>query len=197
MDDILTKKYQIAKNKLVLLDYDGTLRDYTSHPDMAIPSASLIELLQTISVKPHTKLAIVSGRTTNSIDNLFQRQPFDMVAEHGAIIKQNNYWTYLLESSTYWKQVVSKMLHVFTDHCNNSFIEEKQFTIAWHYRNCDEHQGNLFSSQLIAELKILATQFELKIADGNKVVEVSDAIPQQTLVNNMLFRKQFIHPVVF
>lgn len=173
MYSALTEKYQAASNKLVLLDYDGTLLDYTSHPDQANPSAYLLQLLQCLSDKPHTKLAIVTGRTTNSIDNLFQQQPFDMVAEHGAMIKQNSHWTCLLQSNTDWKQSVSKMMQNITDKCSNSFIEEKQFTMAWHYRNCDEKKGNIFSRELITDLKILTAQFEFKITDGNKVVEVS------------------------
>jgi len=170
---LITEKYTTAKNKLILLDYDGTLISYKALPEKATPSEPLLYLLQKLSSKPNTKLALVSGRSSSSIDNLLPGQQFDIVAEHGAMLKHNNQWSYLVKEETKWKETVSKVMSIFTALCPGSFIEEKQFGLAWHYRNCIEQDGIYFSRQLISELKNPAAEFHLKVTDGKKVVEVN------------------------
>lgn len=169
----LTEKFRAAGNKLLLLDYDGTLVNYTIHPGQALPSAKLLYLLQLLSQKPKTKLAIVTGRPLQSVNEFFHSQPFDIVAEHGSMLKKENRWTCLTECNTNWKSEVFNLMQSYSEKCLHSFIEEKLFTTAWHYRKCDEHQGFNFSRQLISELENISENHEFKITDGNKIVEVS------------------------
>ena len=59
MDDIqiteLIDKFRKADNKLILLDYDGTLVNYELIPRNAIPSEHLGDILMKLADKPHDK----------------------------------------------------------------------------------------------------------------------------------------------
>jgi trehalose 6-phosphate synthase/phosphatase len=45
----LYDRYRNAQRKLLLLDYDGTLKSFTANPNEAVPDASLLQLLQGLS----------------------------------------------------------------------------------------------------------------------------------------------------
>jgi trehalose 6-phosphate synthase/phosphatase len=168
----IIEKYQKANNKLILLDYDGTLVNFTNSPEDAIPSMQLLDLLEKLNRLPHCKLVIITGRYYQDIERLIGHLPIKIIAEHGALIKENKVWREVLIEQRTWKKEVNMLLKEFTAKSQGSFIEEKRFSIAWHYRNVDNEKGQAYSRQLISLLKSLIQTYHLKILDGNKVVEV-------------------------
>jgi trehalose 6-phosphate synthase/phosphatase len=51
-------------------------------------------------------------------------------------------------------------------------VEEKNLTLAWHYRNVESDIGFLRSRELLDNLYHLIRNANLHIIDGNKVIEV-------------------------
>lgn len=174
MNDYLIEKYHASSRKLVLLDYDGTLLDYAPQPDKAVPSRQLIQLLHNLHAKSGNQLALVSGRGADSLDQLFAIQPFEIFAEHGALLKQHDQWIKLVPDNTAWKQPVLELIHALTGNCRRAHTEEKHFTLSWHYRNCQRSEGQYFSRLLLNELIAVSERYALQILDGNKVIEIRD-----------------------
>jgi trehalose 6-phosphate synthase/phosphatase len=168
----LIGKYRKATNKLILLDYDGTLVDYERIPDNARLSEHLVEILIKLIDKPQTKVFIISGRAHYDIDKLLDHIPIDIIAEHGAMIKESGIWKNQIIDNVLWKESIIPILNKITADCPKSYIEEKNFSITWHYRNADTQQGYAHSRELINILGKIVNSFNLKILDGNKVVEV-------------------------
>jgi trehalose 6-phosphate synthase/phosphatase len=173
MNKMIAEKYKTATSRLILLDFDGTLADYSSIPGEAVPHKDAVELLQKLAALPQTTLAVVSGRGSDSMDSLLPNLPIDIIAEHGAMIKQFNGWKQLTDDDGKWKQPVIEILNEFTRLCQGSLTEEKRFGLAWHYRNCNEQQGKKFSRELIRELRNLIAPFHLKVTDAKMVVEIN------------------------
>lgn len=169
MADIL-EKYKKAKNRLVLLDYDGTLVDFTPVPENAVPSTELKNILLGISSSPNTKLIIISGRNQIDIENFVGELPIDIIAEHGAILKKNGKWIKQSIDISEWKEPVLAVLKEATLSCPGSFVEEKTFSLAWHYRNAET--GYHQSRKLLYILAKMNLLYNFKILDGNKVVEI-------------------------
>lgn len=172
MKELLIENFHKAENKLILLDYDGTLVDYKTAPQEATPSKKLLASLLKLNGSPNTKLVIISGRSYQDIDGFVGHLPIDIVAEHGAMIRENEVWKELVPDNEAWKQSVFPMLNRATENCAGAFIEEKRFSLAWHYRNAEPENGFSASRKLIAELSAKIQALNLKITDGNKVVEV-------------------------
>jgi len=61
---------------------------------------------------------------------------------------------------------------MFVSRCVGSFIEEKSYSIAWHYRNTQPDLGLNRARELINNLSQLLQNTKLQIIHGNKVVEV-------------------------
>lgn len=176
MDNIvkaeLIEKYGNATNKLVLLDYDGTLVNYTPIPGTAKLSEDLFDILIQLVDNPQTQVFIITGRGYQDIDKLLDNLSINIIAEHGAMIKENGVWKNQLINNVLWKKTIIPILNQITLGCPESFIEEKYFSLAWHYRNSESQSGYANSRELISILEKIIHYYNLKILDGNKVVEI-------------------------
>ena len=153
MDDTdkaeLIEKFKKATNKLVLLDYDGTLVNYERIPADAKLSEHLHEILLKLIDKPKTKVFIISGRGYHDIDRLLVHLPIDIIAEHGAMMKESGEWKNQINNNDSWKKSVINILNQITFTCPESYVEEKKFSLAWHYRNTESQSGFAHSRELI------------------------------------------------
>lgn len=168
----LIKKFREAENKLILLDYDVTLVNYELIPENAVLSDHLDDILNKLIIKPQTNVFIVSGRAHRDIDKLLDHLPIDIIAEHGAMKKENGVWKNQINSDVEWKKTIIDILNQITFACPKSSIEEKKFSLAWHYRNAEPESGYLHSRALIRDLEKVIHSLNLKILDGKKVVEI-------------------------
>lgn len=188
----LIKKYRNATNKLILLDYDGTLVGFSPLPENAIPSEKLLAVLIKLIEKPHTKVVIISGRGHRDIDKFLGHLPIDIIAEHGAMVKENGVWKKQLIDTGLWKNIVLPILDRITLTCPNSFVEEKLFSLSWHYRNTELQSGHAHSRALIYILENTIHSYNLKILDGNKVVEImTKEIGKGKAVKNLIKQNNY------
>ena len=165
--------FKLAKKRHLFLDYDGTLVPYAKHPRLAVPKADLIDLLNVISSDGQTETTIISGRDADTLERWFHHIPINLVAEHGAAIrKKNGTWRYRSEVDQSWKPRIRPMLELFTKRSPGSFIEEKNHTLAWHYRNVDPELGFIRSRELLDNLQHLVRNSQLQVIDGNRVIEI-------------------------
>ena len=58
----IAQRFVRARRRTLLLDYDGTLRELASHPDLAAPTKEIVELLGDLAALPDTDVHVVSGR---------------------------------------------------------------------------------------------------------------------------------------
>jgi trehalose 6-phosphate synthase/phosphatase len=58
------------------------------------------------------------------------------------------------------------------DRLTGSFLEEKEYSIAWHYRNADPELGNQRAKELIDTLVHYTANLDVQVLEGKKVIEV-------------------------
>lgn len=167
----LVYKFEKANKRLLLLDFDGTLVNLQNSPELAIPDEKLLNLLTDLSTDSRNEVWIVSGRDKNFLQNWMGHLPIGFVAEHGGYIKRDT-WQPIIEGIPEWKDRVIDLMKIYVDTNTESFIEVKEFGVAWHYRRVDEKQGFLSSRELLALLKHHLHNTQTQIIDGNKVIEV-------------------------
>jgi trehalose 6-phosphate synthase/phosphatase len=169
----LRTKFNVSDNRLLLLDYDGTLVPFSRHPSMAIPDEKLIALLKILASDPRTNITIISGRDSASLEAWFSHLPINLVSEHGAGVRlKNSEWKYYIDIDQSWKTIIRPVLDLFTQRSPGSFMEEKKHTLVWHYRNVDPELGFIRSRELLDNLHHMVRNSHLHIIDGNKVIEI-------------------------
>lgn len=165
-----------AKRRLFLLDYDGTLVGFQDTPEKARPDEDLKKLIKALCSPKGNRVVIVSGRKRQDLDDFFKDHSVDMAAAHGSWVKtQGKKWEQTEGISSQWKETIRPILVTFADRTPGAFIEEKEFSLAWHYRTCDPDLAALRIGELKDSLFNLIENLNLGILDGNKVIEVKDA----------------------
>lgn len=190
----LYDQFRNANNRLLLLDYDGTLVPFTSSPEQAEPSESLKRLLLELSNKEATDVFIISGRSSTWLDKYFSTYPINLIAEHGARIKlkTEKEWTTAIQTHSEWKEHVHNIMEMYVRRCPNSFVEEKEFSIVWHYRNANNEIGSLKAKELAGELKEQINTRQLQVTQGNKIVEVRNrGTDKGTAIKKILSNKLY------
>jgi trehalose 6-phosphate synthase/phosphatase len=168
----IENKYRSALKRLILLDYDGTLVEYKPKPAQALPSEVVLKVLRKLSEDKGNRLLIVTGRDHPDVDSLLGMLDIEIIAAHGAIQKENGTWVCQVSEDTTWKALIRPLMEQAGLSCPESFIEDKHFSLAWHYRTANSAEGLLQSRKLVEMLAPLTEKNCLKILDGNKVVEV-------------------------
>jgi trehalose 6-phosphate synthase/phosphatase len=190
----LYDQFRNANNRLLLLDYDGTLVPFTSTPEQAEPSESLLKLLLELCKIEATDVYIISGRSSIWLDKYFATFPINLIAEHGARFKLKNdkEWTTAVQTHSEWKENVHNIMEMYVRRCPNSFVEEKEFSIVWHYRNSNNEIGSLKAKELAGELKEQVNTRQLQVTQGNKIVEVRNrGTDKGTAIKKILTNKLY------
>lgn len=171
----LLSAYQKAKKALLILDYDGTLMNFDPDPQAVSPDEALIELLAGLQASPHNTLLVNSGRDKKTLENWLGGLGIDLAAEHGVWIKKGKEWFKNEGLKIAWKDKIRQVLQNVVDRTPGSFIEEKDYSLAWHYRRIDRDLGEKRVREFRDVLIYLTANLDLQVLEGNKVVEVKNA----------------------
>lgn len=170
----IREDYHKTTNRILFFDYDGTLAPIVKDPAQAIISDELKELI--LDLAKRDTVVIISGRDRQFLSNLFHELPVHIIAEHGALIKTKESADWVLDESyeENWKDSIRPILDLYARRCPGAFVEEKETSLAWHYRTADDKEYALRRAQeLTWQLRsFIQPELNLQIIDGNKVVEV-------------------------
>ena len=185
--------YSKSNNRLILLDYDGTLVNFTEKPEKAKPDKDLLKLLTSLANNEKNEIVIISGRKKETLDKWFRQLDIGLVAEHGAWIKERGKeWETIEPLRNDWKKEISPVLEVYVDRTPGSFIEEKDFSLVWHYRNCDSELAAVRVKELKDVLLNLTANLDIGVMEGNKVIEIKNInINKGRAVLNWISKKQW------
>ncbi len=162
-----------ARSKVIFLDYDGTLQRFFDNPQAASPDNELYDLLDRIANTENTSLVLVSGRDQKTFDKWFGNRKYSLIAEHGAWIKLvGKPWMESKPIHSEWKESILPVLESYVDRTPGSLIEEKTYSLVWHYRKADIELGQLRSLELVHDISTLIFNQDLEILEGKKVVEI-------------------------
>jgi trehalose 6-phosphate synthase/phosphatase len=67
------------------------------------------------------------------------------------------------------------VLELYVDRTPGSFIEEKDYSLVWHYRKVETGLGELRTRELSSHLKYLSSNMNLQVMEGDMVVEIKSA----------------------
>jgi trehalose 6-phosphate synthase/phosphatase len=169
----LVQQYRAAQRRALLLDYDGTLVPFVGDPNLARPDEELLRLLASLAGHPANELAIISGRPRCDLEEWFGHLPLALVAEHGVWLRaRGGAWRALRVITAEWKQQVRPILQLYVDRMPGALLEEKEFSLAWHYRRADPEQGPQRAKELLDALAEFTRNIDVQVLDGNKVIEV-------------------------
>lgn len=168
-------RWKKARKVLLFLDYDGTLMRFRSRPEKARPDEELLTVLQTLNELKGVRVVISSGRDRANLEEWFPDASLSIGAGHGAWIREPTKDWHAAAVQTDWKEAIRPIIQQTVDRTPGSALEEKDFSLAWHYRNSEPELANVRLAELRDTLITLTENLELSVMDGNRVLEIKPA----------------------
>ena len=171
----LVEDYGKAGKRLFLFDYDGTLVPFADRPEDASPDRELLDLLEALAGNESNHLVIISNRDKATLDKWVGHIRMDLSAEHGVWLKTwGREWAQVEPVQGDWKDQIRPIIEHYVDRTPGSFIEEKDFSLVFHYRTVDPELGLVRSLELKNTLLQLTGTLDLEVQDGNKIILVKN-----------------------
>lgn len=170
----IVKRFKKSQRALLLIDYDGTLMPFDNDPQKVKPDKDLYSLLKKLKNKKTAELVIISGRDKDTLEDWLGKATNGLVAEHGVWTKDRT-WRTIEQMSDKWKSEIKPILETFVDRTPGSFIEEKNYSLAWHYRKVDPALAAVRVGELKDDLSHITSNLNAGVLEGNKVIEIKSS----------------------
>lgn len=165
--------YHLAKNRLFLLDYDGTLVPFAPQPDQAKPTEKTLSVIKKLADDAHNTVIIISGRDKRELDTWLGHLPVQLIAEHGTFEKHDNKWYITINIDESWKEKIRFVIQSYVKKTPGTLLEEKKSALVFHYRNAfNQANARKIADELYQKLCPLAEELGLHILHSSMVVEV-------------------------
>jgi len=155
------------------LDVDGTLIDLAPRPEAVHVPAVLREILARLHALTDGAVALVSGRTVATLDDLFAPLRLPAAGGHGAQLRADPKAEALCAPDL--DPETAALLRTVPERFAGAFAEDKGSSIAIHFRACPEHGGEIGAAlaEVLGEMGEAASG--LDILPGHFVIEVRRA----------------------
>lgn len=188
----MVREFRSASRRILFLDYDGTLVDFSPDPYNVRPSKELLELLRNLDEQPATKIVIASGRDRKTLRDWFGQLHLSLVAEHGAWVMENGRWSLTRPLPNDWKRRLMPLLNDYTDRLPGSLVEEKEYSITWHYRHADPELAAVRVGELRDALIGLTSNMNVQVYPGHKIIELRNGeVSKATAATHFLSENQY------
>ena len=192
----LLEKLKLSNNKLIILDYDGTLVNFKVKPELALPDNNLINILNDLSNIKGMDIAIVSGRDKLFLEDNLGKLNINIIAEHGHFFKKKNKdWINLGNIDKVFLNDIHAILQSFSDRTPGTFTEKKESGLVWHFRKTDPELAIERVVEIETVLNSLLTD-QFQILNLDKAIEVtSRKFDKGSAVNELTKNKKYDHIV--
>jgi len=190
----LQTDYAEANKRLILLDYDGTLKAFANspHEKYSRPSTELKKMLKQLTRDKKNNVIIISGRHRNTLGKYFRNHDLGLIAEHGGWVLDARIWVKASLSATLWKKNVKPILKQFVARTPGSELEEKDFSFVWHYRRVQPDLAYVRKEALKSKLRGALGNDDIGVFDGQKTIEVKPKrINKGIAVTDLIAKKKW------
>ncbi|MBN1359282.1 MAG: bifunctional alpha,alpha-trehalose-phosphate synthase (UDP-forming)/trehalose-phosphatase [Sedimentisphaerales bacterium] len=169
----LEQDYRGAKKRLLLLDYDGTLVGFTGRPAKAGPDHEIKDLLRQLAEDSKNRVVVISGRDKETLAGWLGDLGLHLVAEHGGWMRRKGQdWRSAQPLDEGWKHTIRPILDLYSDRTPGSLVEEKDFSLVWHYRRADPALAYVRTQELRHALVLLTENMDVGVFEGSKILEI-------------------------
>ncbi|MDZ4655215.1 MAG: bifunctional alpha,alpha-trehalose-phosphate synthase (UDP-forming)/trehalose-phosphatase [Coriobacteriia bacterium] len=176
VEEQLLASYRVARRRLLLLDYDGTLVDFSAKPLTTVPDEELKATLRALAADERNEVVIISGRDRKILAEWLGDLNVSLVAEHGAMQRwRGGDWIEASMPPDTWQETARTVMERYVDRTPGTFVEQKEHALVWHFRAADPGLGPQRSRELREALAGLTENFGLTIMEGHRILEVKPA----------------------
>ncbi|CAA2953876.1 probable alpha,alpha-trehalose-phosphate synthase [UDP-forming] 7 [Olea europaea subsp. europaea] len=187
--DAIVSAYSKAKNRAILLDYDGTVMPQASINK--VPSREVISIINRLCDDVKNTVFVVSGRGKDSLGNWFSPcKKLGIAAEHGYFLRRNadEKWETCGQSTDFgWMHMAEPVMKLYTEATDGSYIEVKESALVWHHQDADSGFGSSQAKEMLDHLESVLANEPVTAKSGQFIVEVKPQGVSKGLVAEKIF----------
>jgi len=189
----LIDDFKKSQKRLFILDYDGTLVPFFTKPQDAKPDKKILILLDKLTSDEKNEVVIISGRDKNTLEKWFGHLPIGLVGEHGVWIRETGKKAKKIRPmKNEWKKEIWPILEMYSNRTPGSFVEEKDYSLVWHYRNVEPQLAEIRAMELKDNLLNLTANLDLDVLEGSKVIEIKNSgVNKGKAIQQWLFKEKW------
>jgi len=170
----LVNDYSHSRKRLILLDYDGTLKEFSNSPlaKYSEPTAKLRKIIKVLTKDKNNNVVIISGRKKTALSSYFKNRDLGLIAEHGGWIFNLGQWVTFNTNPKQWKNSIRPILKKFVARTPGSELEEKDFSLVWHYRRVQPNLAYVRKEALKIKLRNALQSDDIGVYEGQKTIEI-------------------------
>lgn len=165
---MIAPKLPAPENSALFLDVDGTLLELADTPDGVVVSATTRNLLHALEQRLDGAVALISGRSLDSLDALFAPLLMPAAGVHGLQRRDRNGQRSQREIPQRWHAALAPQLLRYVDSHPGLELEDKGHALALHYRRAPDMQA---SAEALAHDLMDAITEPTRLLRGKKVLE--------------------------
>lgn len=150
----------------LFLDFDGTLVEIAARPDQVQIARTLPGMIENLSEKLGGRLALISGRALEALDDMLGPVNVAMAGSHGGEFRPAGS-SEVQALADPLREDIANALSRFAEENGGLLVERKPFSMAVHYR---DHPG--LRDALLSAARELARNCGAGITEGKMVIEV-------------------------
>lgn len=177
----VVKAFRESERRLFLFDYDGTLTQIESESSRmahtwARPTEDVLRNLELLSKQKNCTVIILSGRGTATDGfHLAHMQSLGIAAEHGFYYKrpgESEFENLAPGADLSWIEVAYRIMQLYTERTDGSYIEEKSAGLVWHYLAADPEFGTWQAKEMHDHLESILGTFNVQVVNGQGWLQV-------------------------
>ena len=146
---LVTEKYKQSKQRVFMLDYEGTLAPHRTNQGVPLASPHrVVDTLNDLVTDPKNIVYIMSNLQPREIESVFRTAGgVGFIAENGCIVrkhgsKPHEWKSYVDLRLVYqWKNDVKTILKFYTDRMEGSYVEERTCSLRFHYAKVEDQEA--------------------------------------------------------
>ena len=173
----ISERYGKSAKSLFVFDLDETFVPSGEFPLPRRLDEETFQVIKELSEVEKNKVVCVTSTDSETAERWFDGLRVDLIAEHGIWNKSyGESWNALENISSEWKYDIFPVLEHFVKRTPGSFIEEKDFSLVWHYRKVETGLGEIRTRELSEHLKYLVSNMNLNVIEGNMTMEIKSSL---------------------
>jgi trehalose 6-phosphate synthase/phosphatase len=167
-------RYRSARNRLIVVDYDGVLVPDPQRPGITVPTRETKAVVHQLSGDPRNTFMLMSGRDKPHLELHWSLLNVVLVAEYGAQFRDRGMsWHSLFDIDNSWMERVSAAMQTLPFQYEGTFLERKTNSIAWHFLNGEGAKATDDIPQIMDAIRTLPRHKEFDVYRVNDRVELA------------------------
>jgi len=172
-EKIVLNKIKNSNLSFLFLDFDGTLVNFKKDPQKVKITDTVQNIIQYFQDSKKFEIIIITGRTLQDIKNKVNINKINFAAVHGLHVQFQDGTEKIFKKSvrgeTQLNEIKKEAKKLFSN-INGVFIEDKKFTVAFHYRSVSKQKKSKIKNKFLSLVEKYNFS-NIETIEGDNVIE--------------------------